>query len=498
MEGHVEQSAADNQAPVDYGVQIRFIDNLQDTRKIKKPKKNLGKSGTYGVVVRVQGISGQPFVVLNNSEGALSAPGASGRTDGVKDAVHEGNGDAIPGAHTRRTGARATEFEMPENPYGDAPPSSADSRGASSDEETGARCYAKVCDSGARAQINAGSLRPAGGDGRSSLPRRKPSAHQEEQLRKVHSYGSLLISDDVEFSGEAGPSYQYLPEERAGFRVPSPAVSANGERSVNNLNERSRGSSDHKHPEKPWPNAGYNPTNAMQPVAKASSVTDISLKSGDTIEIDTKPLSSVDSLISKFDGKGGQQRGRTGRHNRISPEERRRSRSLDGRRPQPSGAGLDARREVETNRGYETSGSQKPYRSSDIMDVGKDFQPARVLETKPVAVTKESLSPIHFTSQSYSLDKAYTTGFLNKEQGLLPAFSTSSLPRKWNQNQMEIEPIVEMNHTAAVFAEQNKEPTMGHYGFHPSLVICHRPRFVPAFTYVQFPSSAFILRKGSA
>lgn len=454
--GHVDQDAADKQAPVDYGVQIRFIDNLQGTHKVKKPKKNSAKSGTYGVVVRVQGISGQPFVVLNNSDGAPTAPGASGRADGsVKEAVREGNGGIVPGAQTRRAGARATEFEMPENPYGEAPAipprPRADSQCTSSDEETGSKRYTQVHDSNAYAPNNK-SLPPyASDDDRSSLPRRKPG-HQEDQLRKFNSYGSLLISDDVEFSRESGPNYQYLPGERPGYRAPSPAVSANGERLVNNLNGRIRGSLDHKHPEKPWPNAGYNSTNLLQPAARASSVTDVSLKSVEASEIDTKPLSSVDSLISKFDGRGGQQRGRTARHNRISPEERRRSRSLDNRKPQ-----LDPRREVEANHGYETSDGQKPYRSSDIMDVGRDFQSARILETKPVVATKESLSPIQFTSQSYGSDKGYTTGIRNKDQGLLPTFNASSLPRKWNQNQMEIEPIVEKDHKAVVFAEQNIE-----------------------------------------
>ncbi len=62
--------------PVDYGVQIRFINDLQDTgggvsgqpRK-EPPKKHTKKPPPrYGVAVRVQGIGGQPYVVLKEGE----------------------------------------------------------------------------------------------------------------------------------------------------------------------------------------------------------------------------------------------------------------------------------------------------------------------------------------------------------------------------------------------------------------------------------------------
>ncbi|XP_051901783.1 cingulin isoform X2 [Pristis pectinata] len=462
MDGHVEQNPVDKQAPVDYGVQIRFIDDLQGNNKIKKPKKNLAKSGSYGVVVRVQGISGQPFVVLNNSDGAPSAPGASGRMDYIKGGIHEENSNAIPGTQMQSTRTKATEFEVPENPYGDTvsvqPHSRSDSQCTSSDEETGSKCYEKVYDSKIYMQNNKNSLPYSNDEGHLSLPRRKPM-HHEEHLRKFHSHGSLLISDELEFSKEPGPNYQFLPEERPGFRTPSPATSANSERSVSSLKGKSHGNSNHRHLEKPWPNTVFNSTNMSKPMAKAYSVTDIPLESNDVNAIDTKPLSSVDTLISKFDGKGGQRTGRTVRRNRISPEDRRRSQSLD-RESYPSSTGLQLKREVETYNRSETSAGQKPFRSSDIMDVGKDIEPARIFETKPSAVMKESSSPIQFTSRSSSAVKGYTTGFRNKpdkESGCYPTFNTSSIPRKWNQKQMEMEPIVEKNQKAAVFTEQDIE-----------------------------------------
>ncbi|XP_043117794.1 cingulin [Puntigrus tetrazona] len=62
--------------PVDYGVQIRFINDLQDTGGgvSGQPRKELSKKppkkpqSRYGVAVRVQGIGGQPYVVLKEGE----------------------------------------------------------------------------------------------------------------------------------------------------------------------------------------------------------------------------------------------------------------------------------------------------------------------------------------------------------------------------------------------------------------------------------------------
>lgn len=70
--------SADKRPPVDYGVQIRFIKDLDDTGYAEKSRGvggpgAVGSGGTppsskYGVAVRVQGISGQPYVVLQDGE----------------------------------------------------------------------------------------------------------------------------------------------------------------------------------------------------------------------------------------------------------------------------------------------------------------------------------------------------------------------------------------------------------------------------------------------
>ncbi|KAG5856445.1 hypothetical protein ANANG_G00008030 [Anguilla anguilla] len=60
----------DRRTPLDYGVQIRFIKDLHDTGG--GGARSAGKSGAgahkYGVAVRVQGIAGQPYVVLKEGE----------------------------------------------------------------------------------------------------------------------------------------------------------------------------------------------------------------------------------------------------------------------------------------------------------------------------------------------------------------------------------------------------------------------------------------------
>ncbi|KAM8734830.1 cingulin isoform 2-T2 [Acanthopagrus schlegelii] len=57
--------------PVDYGVQIRFINDLGDTgggQPGPQPKAKTHSTSKYGVAVRVQGIAGQPYVVLKDGQ----------------------------------------------------------------------------------------------------------------------------------------------------------------------------------------------------------------------------------------------------------------------------------------------------------------------------------------------------------------------------------------------------------------------------------------------
>ncbi|KAF5906563.1 cingulin-like protein 1, partial [Clarias magur] len=78
-------------------------------------------------------------------------------------------------------------------------------------------------------------------------------------------------------------------------------------------------------------------------------------------DIDTGSIPAVDELISKFDGKESQQRrGRSGRRNRINPEDRKRSRSVDSALPFGLQGDAEYLDEVSRNRGRSTEHLLKP------------------------------------------------------------------------------------------------------------------------------------------
>ncbi|XP_017500288.2 cingulin isoform X3 [Manis javanica] len=221
---HMKQAStmAEPWGPVDHGVQIRFItepvgDAEMGTlrRSGQRPTKS-ARASTYGVAVRVQGIAGQPFVVLNSGE-------KGGDSFGVQ----------IKGANNRGApGTLSSDSELPESSFPWAKEAPAPLQGSMSHEEPGA-------------------------------------------CRK----GRLLRS-----------------QSQASLAVPAPL----------GPNDRS--------------------TSLRELAHQGAS-------SGSTI--DTAPLSSVDSLINKFDSHhGGQAQGRTGRRTRtLPPEQRKRSQSLDSRLP---------------------------------------------------------------------------------------------------------------------------------------------------------------------
>ncbi|XP_004776767.1 cingulin isoform X1 [Mustela putorius furo] len=213
---------AEPRGPVDHGVQIRFITEPVGDAEMgtlrrggRRPAKD-ARANTYGVAVRVQGIAGQPFVVLNSGE-------QGGDSFGVQ--IKGSNNIGAPGA-------LSSDSEFPESSYSHAKEFPARSQGSMSDEEPG-----------------------------------------------VHWNGRLLRS-----------------QSQASLTGPAPVSPSTRSTSLLEL--------------------------APQGASPGST-------------IDTAPLSSVDSLINKFDGHhGGQARGQTGRRMRtLPPEQRKRSQSLDNRLP---------------------------------------------------------------------------------------------------------------------------------------------------------------------
>uniref|UniRef100_H2ZXB3 Cingulin n=1 Tax=Latimeria chalumnae TaxID=7897 RepID=H2ZXB3_LATCH len=310
---------ADKQSNSDYGVQIRFINDLKETNNPKKAKNLTVKSSSYGVAIRVQGIGGQPFVVLNSGE--------KGDSYGVK--LNENPYSSVPqnttapGQETYNTLPMRSESsngvargsDVPENPYGDRFPtrqhSRSDSLYSTSDEELGSKSLGKFYDlKSYKASSNS------------------VQSYRSEPLKRSQSQGSLMKSD----LEEAYPERGY--DDHSLYRSPA-AVEVLRSNSVLNLAstsemEHNKGVSSHK-PLDRQESSSSESSISFKPLRKSTSPAEVELKNVGSSTIDTNPLSSVDALINKFDGRVTQHRGRAGRRNRISFDERKRSQSHDGR-----------------------------------------------------------------------------------------------------------------------------------------------------------------------
>ncbi|KAM6395314.1 cingulin [Rhynochetos jubatus] len=252
----------EQQNPVDYGVQIRFINDLQEPRR---PPKARGKPGSYGVAVRVQGIAGQPFVVLNSGEKGGDSFGVQIKSEGSY---------PTPPAGPRPSGSISSDSDLPENPYAGRQLRHVSSHSTSDEEASGSSVASRR------------EPRPP--------PGKRPPG---EELRRTQSHGDLLRATAQELSGTDAP--------RAGGNRARRALTGGKSSSMLDVApERSE--------------------------ISGSRVMTKDAEAGGGSDVDTKPLCSVDSLISKFDGTV-QQRGRAARRARIPPEERKRSQSLDGR-----------------------------------------------------------------------------------------------------------------------------------------------------------------------
>ncbi|XP_062821351.1 cingulin isoform X2 [Anolis carolinensis] len=322
MDHHMNGTMAEKHGPMDYGVQIRFINDLKEPSKSQKHRPKPSKPGSYGVAVRVQGIDGQPFVVLNSGEKGgdsfgvqikgESKYGMSSRSPQVEEAF-PGSPGAVSSSKDA-SGSISSDSDLPENPYG-MKPSRYGSHYSTSDEEQAPRRGVPKSDSldGARLSRNSIASPPQGGY--RTLPHKKTSG---EQLRRTQSHGSLLSSESQDLTPP-----RTLP-------APSPQTTTTGgaarSNSLMNLAGRRLSS----------PREEGSVVTGLRPVQKSPQLgldENPPANTGGNVEgsdIDTKPLSSVDSLIHKFDGKA-QHRGRASRKSRVSPDDRKRSQSLDGR-----------------------------------------------------------------------------------------------------------------------------------------------------------------------
>ncbi|XP_044138828.1 cingulin [Bufo gargarizans] len=307
MERRVHGDMAEQHLPVGQGVQIRFIDDLKENRK---PRSIRSKHDSYGVAIRVQGIDGQPFVVLNSGDKTKSSYG-------VQIKSNSGYGNTSPNPTPEYQGLTtktsqtvhsfSSESDIPENPYGNRTyPQPGSQYSSTSDEEQNSR------------------------------PRSKPRALQparREELRRSQSHGSLL---DAELEDSYGYDGHYSERSSTLDTTYSQSSGSRGSLKTTGNGETTSGK--------------YKPATSQQPTSFSTSLqrkTIVPTSSSPKLpseDIDTKPLSSVDSLINKFDNKV-QMRGRTARRSQALKDERKRSQSLDGRQSHQDTADY---REVQT------------------------------------------------------------------------------------------------------------------------------------------------------
>ncbi|XP_061753440.1 cingulin isoform X4 [Nerophis ophidion] len=277
--------STDRKPLVDYGVQIRFIKDLQDTGGAS-PDKSRGNNNNhtatahpgskYGVAVRVQGISGQPYVVLNNS--------AKGDSYGVQ-------------LNT------PTASAAPQSPYKSAPKSN-------EAEEVVNASHSPVSPTEDE-EVYRSPLRRPPGDGQAGGQGEDEGRTVKEGRSKAEPQVKAAASE-VQTKQESTSKEEY---NEAGLKPVK--VNGAGPRGFkqNGFIGTQQGAD-----------------SAAQSISRPSASTDEK-------PIDTNSLAPINKLIRKFNnktpGSGPQARGRTGARHHLRLDERKRSRSLDARKENP-------------------------------------------------------------------------------------------------------------------------------------------------------------------
>lgn len=299
--------STDKKPLVDYGVQIRFIKDLHDTGGGYPDKSRSNgaaaapPSNKYGVAVRVQGISGQPYVVLKDGE--------KGDSYGVQlNSPNPTSGPPSPASSLTRLNKEPAEIS---NPYSPAASTSHSPASLVEEEEDG--------------DIFGSPLRRPPGDGQAGTqaeeegePARGGRANKSKaELQVKAAAKDLLHQEEYNEAGLKPVRVNGLDPSRG--KTAGPGATASLGRKVK------RSTAQHEPPASTQDEPGS--------------------------PVDTNSLTPVNKLISKFNsgtpgsgtqgsgtsgsgtpGSGTQTRGRSGARQRLSFDERRRSRSLDARK----------------------------------------------------------------------------------------------------------------------------------------------------------------------
>ncbi|XP_077363189.1 cingulin isoform X2 [Festucalex cinctus] len=272
--------SADRKPLVDYGVQIRFIKDLDDTGGAP-PDKSKGSNAAsphpaskYGVAVRVQGISGQPYVVLND--------GAKGDSYGVQ-------------LNTPAAGPAT-----PSSPYKSAPKSNGAAEVTSPHGAGVSNAHSPEDEDG---EIYRSPLRRPPGDGQAG-------GHGDEEVRTKEPQVKKAAASEAHKDQDWNSKEEY---NEAGLKPVK--VNAAGP--------------------KGFKQNGFTGSSSKSKKQVSESSTEPSAFT-DEKPIDTNSLAPINKLISKFNNKtpGGtpQNRGRTGARQQLKFDERKRSKSLDARK----------------------------------------------------------------------------------------------------------------------------------------------------------------------
>ncbi|CAN9503723.1 unnamed protein product [Ophioblennius macclurei] len=303
--------SADRKPLVDYGVQIRFIKDLDDTGggypdKSKANGSNATPpSNKYGVAVRVQGISGHPYVVLKDGE--------KGDSYGVQlNTPTPTSAPPSPFSTLPKPSKEPAEFV---NPYSPAA-SPARSAASPAEDEDG-----EIFGSPHKRPPGDGQAGTQGGEEEGGAGREKQGEKSKAAPQSKGAVGEKEKKRDWSNEGYNEAGLKPVKLNGAGPRgAKETATGLNGSL------------------------GGYNGKKAST-VSSAQSVPAPQVAAGqDPVQaIDTESLAPINKLISKFNsgvpggGGGPQARGRSGARQRLRFDERRRSRSLDaGKEPQVS------------------------------------------------------------------------------------------------------------------------------------------------------------------
>ncbi|XP_039602454.1 LOW QUALITY PROTEIN: cingulin [Polypterus senegalus] len=470
MAASLNGSMTERQPPLDYGVQIRFINDLKESSKSKKVTRTSGSSSSYGVAVRVQGIDGQPYVVLKG--------GDKGDSYGVQLKVVNSHWPILivvqralisptVASQKRSIVSGSNTDSFPENPYPvdqklPVQHSRSSSLYSTSDDELSKVKPQPVQYNNEEHIYDAKGLRrtsprTAGSSPVSSQGDYKSGSQHKpttDVLRRSQSQGSLLESPaDSSFNRrsnniwssdgyEKSPHKSVLPEDQRRSLQTSSVMSFSENHGNSFQEQRNYSGRDRSEGGSHWSSdsSSYSSLNSRRtPSNAALSPTPVSqadhLKSAGGSSIDTNPMAPVNSLISKFNSSssGGQQpRGRTGVRSRFSTDERKRSRSLDNR--------LSSR---------ESSFEESTIQSSlDRVDF-------RTPPQSPGNQAPNNMASFTSVYSSSSLGRPTKQTVVSNTR-VTSSFNSSTVNNNWQDDQRAIEPFVETQRVSSMKSEMQQ------------------------------------------